>query len=84
MFTVYPSLSLDTQVNKSFLGSSVVKNPPANAGDARHAGSIFGWEDPLEKETTTKSSFLAQESHDREAWLATVHRVPKSWTQLSD
>ena len=23
-----------------------VKNPPANAGDARDAGSIPGWEDP--------------------------------------
>ena len=84
MLTVYPSLSLDTQVNKGFLGSSVVKNLPANAGDARHAGSISGWEDPLEEEMTTNPSFLARESHDRGAWLATVHRVPKSWTHLSD
>ena len=59
MFTVYPNLSLETQVNKGFLGSSVVKNPPVNAGDARHAGSISGWEDPLEEEMTTNFSFLA-------------------------
>ena len=59
MFTVSPSLCLDTQVNKGFLGSSVVKNPAANAGDARHAGSVSGWEDPLEEEMTTHSSFLA-------------------------
>ena len=28
----------------SFPGGAVVKNPPANAGDARHAGSIPGSE----------------------------------------
>ena len=27
----------------------VVKNPLANAGDIRDAGSILGWKDPLEK-----------------------------------
>ena len=42
-----------------FAGSNVVKNLPANAGDARDAGSIPGWEDPLEKEMTTHSSILA-------------------------
>ena len=31
---------------KGFPGGSVVKNPPANAVAA---GSIPGWEDPLEK-----------------------------------
>ena len=34
------------------------KESPANAGDA---GSIPGWEDPLEEETATHSSFLAWE-----------------------
>ena len=42
-----------------FSGSTVVKNLPANAGDARDASSIPGWEDPLEKEMTTHSSILA-------------------------
>ena len=37
----------------------MVKNLPANAGDARDASSIPGWEDPLEKEMTTHSSILA-------------------------
>ena len=37
----------------------VVKNPPATAGDIREEGSIPGWEDPLEKGTTTQSSILA-------------------------
>ena len=42
-----------------FSGSTVVKNLPANAGDARDASSIPGWEDPLEKEMATHSSTLA-------------------------
>ena len=37
----------------------VVKNPPANAGDTRGAGSIPGFEDPLEKGMATHSSILA-------------------------
>ena len=37
----------------------VVKNPPANAGDARDLGSILGQEDPLEKGVATHSSNLA-------------------------
>ena len=41
-----------------FLDGSVVKNPPANAGDA---GLIPGSEDPQEEEMTTHSSILAWE-----------------------
>ena len=37
----------------------VVKNPPANAGEVRDAGSIPGQEDPLEKGMATHSSILA-------------------------
>ena len=37
----------------------VVKNAPANAGDARDVGSIPGCNDPLEKEMTIHSSSLA-------------------------
>jgi len=43
---------------QDFSGGSVVKNPPANAGDS---GSIPGLEDPLEKEMATHSSILAWE-----------------------
>ena len=39
-----------------FPGTSAVRNPPANAGDA---GSAPGWERPLEKEMATHSSILA-------------------------
>ena len=42
-------------------GDTVVKNPPANAGDAREAGSIPGSERCLEEEMATHSSTLAWE-----------------------
>ena len=41
-----------------FSDSAMVKNPPANAGDARDAGLILGQEDLIEKETETHSSIL--------------------------
>ena len=37
----------------------MVKNLPANAGDARDMGSTRGQENLLEKEMTTRSSILA-------------------------
>ena len=42
-----------------FLGGSVVKNPPADAGDA---GFIRGSEDFLEKEMAAHPSILAWET----------------------
>ena len=53
-----------------FPGGSVVKNPPANAGDT---GPSLGREDPLEKEMATHS----RNPTDRGAWPATVHGVAK-------
>ena len=65
---------------KGFPGGSVVKNLPCSAGDA---GSIPGWEDPLDEGMATHSSFLAWRiPMDRGAWQATVHRVTQSQTQL--
>ena len=43
----------------------VMKNPPANVGDIRDAGSIpgsgrsMGWDDPLEEGMASHSSILA-------------------------
>ena len=37
----------------------MIKNLPANEGDVRDAGSIPGWEDPLEAGMATPSSILA-------------------------
>ena len=39
---------------------SVVKNLPANAGAAGHAGSILGLEGPLKEKKATYSSILAR------------------------
>ena len=47
-----------THIYMSFPGRSVVKNPPANAGDA---GSIPGQNDPLEKERVIHCSILTWE-----------------------
>ena len=41
------------------MASQVVKNPPANAGDARDMGQSLGQEDTLEYEMATHSSILA-------------------------
>ena len=42
-----------------FPGSSMVKNTPANVGEARDMGSILGQEDPLEKEIATHSNIFS-------------------------
>ena len=45
----------------------------------------LGWEDPLEKEMATHSKYSCLENPmERGAWWATVHRVTKTGTQLSD
>ena len=41
----------------------MVKNPPANAGILREAGSILGGKDPLEEGMATHSNILAWRSH---------------------
>ena len=43
----------------AFQVALVVKNPAANAGDLGDAGSIPGWDDPLEEGMATHSSILA-------------------------
>ena len=55
----------------------MVKNRPAKRETWLPS---LGWEDPLEKETITHSSVLAQEIPWRGAWWATVHGVAKSQT----
>ena len=63
--------------------SQVVKNSPANAGDARGVGWIhaLGQEDPLEKGTATHFQYSCLETPmDRRAWHAAVHGITKSRT----
>ena len=62
-------------------GGSVVKNPPANGGDA---GLIPGLEKSLGEGPGNPLQYSCLEnSMDRGAWQATDHGVAKSWTQLS-
>ena len=65
---------------RGFPGGSVVKNPPANAGDVEMWVQSLGQEDPLEKEMTTHSSTLAWKSPWMDEPWATVHGVAKSQT----
>ena len=63
----------------------VVKNPPANAGDARDAGSIPG----LGRSSRVGNGNLLQYSclenpMDGGAWWAAVHGAAESQTRLSD
>ena len=45
----------------------------------------LGWEDPLEKGMATPLQYSCLENfRDRETWQTPVHRVAKSWTQLSN
>ena len=61
----------------------MVKNPTANAGDLRDAGSIPGSGRYPEEEMATHFSILAWRIPiDRGAWGTMVHRVAQSWTQL--
>ena len=58
-----PCMTLTLRSPQSqFPGSLVVKNPPANAGDAEDWGLIRGSGRSLEEEMATHSSILAWES----------------------
>ena len=68
-----------------FPDSSVVKNPPANAGTAGEKGSTPG----SGRTPGGGNGYLLQYSclenpMDRGAWQATVHGVTKNWTRLND
>ena len=52
----------------------------ADTGDV---GSYLGWEDPLEKGNGNPQYSCPENSMDRGAWPAKVHRVAKSQTGLS-
>ena len=67
-----------------FPGEAVVKNPPANAGDARNSGSFPGLGgSPGEGNSNSLQYSCLENSMDRRAWWATVHGVVKSQPRLS-
>ena len=56
----------------------VVKNPPANAGDVRHLGSIPGLGRSLGEGYGNPIQYSCLEnSMDRGAWWATVHGLKR-------
>ena len=62
----------------------MVKNPPANAGDIRDAGSIPESERSLGGGNGNPLQYSCLENpKDRGAWWVTVHGVTKSQMQLS-
>ena len=62
----------------------LIKNLPANAGDARDVGSIPGSGGFPGKGNGNPVQYSGLESSiHKGGWLATVHAVAKSWTQLS-
>ena len=62
-----------------FRGGSVVKNPPANAGDVKDMGSIPGWgRSPGGGHGNSLQYSCLENPMVRGAWQAIVHRVAKS------
>jgi len=61
----------------------VVKNPPANAGDIRDAGSILGLgRSPGGRLDNPLQYFCLENPMERGTWKATFHKVTKSQTWL--
>ena len=66
-------------------GAIVVKNPPANAGDAGNTGSTPGLErSPGGGNGNSLQYFCLENYTDRGAQWATVHKVTKSQIGPSD
>ena len=64
--------------------AQLVKNPPANARDARDVGSVPGWgKFPGEVNGNPLQYSCLENFVDGGAWRATVHGIVKSCTQLT-
>ena len=63
----------------------VAKNLPDNAGNIKDTRSVIGLgRSPVDGQRNTLQYSCLENPKDREAWRATVHRVSKRQTQLSD
>ena len=67
-----------------FLGGSLVKNLPTNAGDRRHWFSLWIWKIPWKRKWQPISVFSPGKSHGQRSLVAAVHGIAKSLTWLSD
>ena len=69
---------MDIRFHKDFPGGAMVKNLPANAGDAGEVGSISGsGRSPGGRNGNSLQYSSLKDSLDRGAWQATVHGVTK-------
>ena len=83
--TVSPPFILPYYMLGGFPGGREVKNPPANAGDARDMGSIpESGRSPGEGNGNPLQYSCPENPMDRGAWRAVVHGVAESRTRLSD
>ena len=63
--------------------ASVVKNPPANAGNIKHTGSVpQSARTPRGGNGNSLQYSCLEKPIERGAWRVMVHRVAKSWTPL--
>ena len=70
---------------KGFPGGTVVKNLPANTGDAKNVGSIPGsGRSPRVGNGNPLQYSCLENSMDRRAWQATIHGVAKSQGSTQD
>ena len=70
---------MNSCVLRGFSGGSVVKNSPANAGDAGDIGSIAGLgRSPGGGNVNPLQSSCLENPMDRGGWWAPVHGVAKS------
>ena len=81
----FTSFSISLYENRASQVVLVVKNPPANVGDIKDLGSIPGLgRSPGGGHGNPLQYPCLENPTDRGAWWATVHRVAKSRTRLSD
>ena len=70
---------------EGFPGGSLVKKPPANAGDARDSDSTpVSGRSPGGGNGNPPQYSCLENAMDRGAWQAPVHEVAKRRTQLSN
>ena len=63
----------------------MVKNLPSNAGDIKGVGLIPGsGRSSGEGDGNPLQYSCLENSRDRGVWWATVHRVAKNWTRVSN
>ena len=81
---LYRAVSKCAIIIQVFPGGTRIKDPPANAGDAKDMGSISELGRSLgEGSGNPLQSACLENSMDRGAWWITVHEVTKGWTWLS-